>query len=423
MAQSKASPLPCEDADFLFSLAETTTDIHISDLGPAPWNRLGDYTSGLHCKDLGKIVNKNHGFAKYRYDKLWVVRPSPVDPMEVYNHASNMRLVDPILPALPMKSLHSVFRHVHLCTLLQMGAKGDQKYPDSEEFITIDSGNDAWKKAINVGVTCVVWSYEVVQQHYEKFVNLMLSDNFESDVQLGTDEFSIAYRLHKTEAPKHAPVGKTLEECRIDQVLLRSSQQIPHDSMYAVLSWTNTTADAVIDFTRLWHRFMANPKTFQVTYEFFATMGKTPSDGQWTRAAFMAWQIAANRTKECSHNGNKMLSNAVGKPQLSFWLGLSKDFLNGTPHSEPELRWHTLTNLGLASLIASVYTDQSHVHSIEQPTIYQHMLKIYEDVAFTTLVLHIVMVGMCSMLYVATVNTCLPKVYHDSAVFMTYYII
>ena len=236
--------------------------------------------------------------------------------------------MDPILPALPMKPLDAVFRHVHLLTLLHMGAKGDHTYPDSDEFICIESGNDAWKKAINVGVTCVVWPHAVVMQHKSKFINLMLSDNFESDVQLGTDEFSIAWRLHKSEVPKHIPLGKTLEECRIEKVLSQSSHQMPLEHMYAVLTWTNTTADAVIDFARLWHRFIANPKTFQIPFDFFELLGKTPSDAQWTRAAFMAWELAADRKKECIHNGTKYLSNAVQKGQLSFWLGLTKDIVN-----------------------------------------------------------------------------------------------
>ena len=307
----------CEEGEFCLSLAQPMVQMSIHDLGPALFNREGDYTSGQHCKDLAYVMCKRQGFATYRYQCVWAHEPDPSDPLAVYRHGSNMAMVDPALPKLPKKPLLGMFRRVHMVTTLHIADAGNQKFNDSDEYITVDSGNAAWKDAIQNGVMVLKFKWEDIQKHREKFIALMASDNADSDIQMSDDELSISYRLMlEAEIQRTVPVGKTLANIQIDAVRSRAATQMPVQEYRDLLAWVNTTNKACMAWIRMWQRFCCSPKTFFVPTEFFLMLSGTPADCQCCRLCLLSWEFGADRTKECDKVNGKHRSRAVQKPQV-----------------------------------------------------------------------------------------------------------
>ena len=125
---------------FCLALGEEVTIKNIWELGPATFNREGDWTSSQHCSQLGYVINKEQGFAQYRYGEVWAHHPNPFDPIEVAKHGNTMSLIDSKLPTYPLKPLCGMFRKTHMVTLLQQSDKRMMTYPDSDEVIDINSG-------------------------------------------------------------------------------------------------------------------------------------------------------------------------------------------------------------------------------------------------------------------------------------------
>ena len=113
-----------EQGASVLRLAVHDSVMSVDDLGPALFNREGDWTSSQHCRALAKDINKVQGFATYRYDCVWAHEPDPQDACAVARHGNAMNKIDTALPKLPEKPLLGVFRRCHLVTLMQMANMG-----------------------------------------------------------------------------------------------------------------------------------------------------------------------------------------------------------------------------------------------------------------------------------------------------------
>jgi len=235
-----------ELGEFVLSLGSAPVLVPIEELGPSLFNREGDWTSSHHCRDLALVINKKEGFATYRYECVWAHEPNPDDPLEVARHGNQMHLVDSALPLLPMVPLKGTFGHTHLVTLLQMGKKGNVTYPDSDERIDSNSGNDAWRSGMSEGVLVKKFKWKDIIKYKSAFLALMASQNSASTNTLSDDELSISHRF-KVEAlvPRELKPGETMDGLIINAVRGRTNTQLSKEEFMDILSFTNTTATQV----------------------------------------------------------------------------------------------------------------------------------------------------------------------------------
>ena len=94
MSSSDGDGLMAEQGEWVLKLGSEPVIYSVDDLGPALFNREGDWTSSQHCRNLAVHVNKVQGFADYRYDCCWVHEPDPTDVLAVSRHG-NYTGVDP----------------------------------------------------------------------------------------------------------------------------------------------------------------------------------------------------------------------------------------------------------------------------------------------------------------------------------------
>ena len=78
--------LMAEIGEQMIMLAEPPVIMNIKELGPALFNREGDYTSANHCISLAFDINKVQGFADYKYECIYAHEPDPSDMMAVARH-------------------------------------------------------------------------------------------------------------------------------------------------------------------------------------------------------------------------------------------------------------------------------------------------------------------------------------------------
>ena len=279
MGSNPGPVLMAEVGEKMLKLAADPVIYNIDDLGPALFNRKGDWTSSQHCISLAHDINKVQGFADYRYNAIWAHEPDPADSMAVSRHGDMMALVDTNLPRLPDKPLLGVFKNNHLVTLLQMAKQGIATYEGTDEKIDVDSGNEKWRLAIQKGIRVKVFKWKDIQENMQDILKLMASDNKDSTIQLPDDELSIAHRLSAESdvlSQRTIPPGKFVDDLIIDAVKARSATQMNQESFVRLLSWVNTTSKDVLAWVRLWQRFVCDPKVFSVEPDFCCFDRHTP---------------------------------------------------------------------------------------------------------------------------------------------------
>ena len=309
MGSNPGPLLMAEVGEKMLKLGADPVILNVDELGPALFNREGDWTSSQHYKSLAHDINKVQGFADYRYNAVLAHEPDPADSMAVSRHGNMMALVDVNLPRLPDKPLLGVFGGNRLVTLLQMAKQGIAKYEGTDEKIDVDSGNEKWRLAIQKGIRVKVFKWQDIEENMQDILKLMASDNKDSTIQLLDDELSIAHRLRvESDVPRIIPAGKFMDDLIIDAVEARSATQMNRESFVRLLSWANTTSKEVLAWVRLWQRFVCDPKVFSVEPDFFAWISTLPGELQMCRMSLIAWEYAADRQRECTVHGGRWLT-------------------------------------------------------------------------------------------------------------------
>ena len=277
MALSKGAPaqnaLVCENAEFVLSLSKGLQMVRQEDCGPALFNRFGDSLSGRHCMKLAWKICKQHGFARYRYEHGWCHEPNPDKPYEVADHANNMALYDELLPKRPRIELKGVFRRTHLSTLLLMAELGRNLFEDTDEKLTVDSGNGNFKEACTTGLYMHVFKYEDVVKYKDKFLALMSSDNMDSELQMAEDEFSMLFRTHtQLHLKRTIPVGWTLDGLVLEELSRFGRGNFSDQDIKAFFVYAKSSAIEVIEWQRTWHKFICDPQLVFVEASFFGVL-------------------------------------------------------------------------------------------------------------------------------------------------------
>ena len=348
--ESNCQPKVCDVGAKILALSKGRIRIPLNQLAAATFNRFGQATSGKHCQKLMTTILKCHGFQEYRYVAGWCHTPNPQNKLQVWEHNQTFAPGDALLPTYAKGDLYGVFRKTHLVTGCQMVMAGDKSFSDSSGLMDVSWANACLKDVFEHGIFMEVFDYADTVTYRDEFLQLMASDNLDSDMTMPEDEISVLQRMHHAMRLATPTEGSDLRSA-VRHEVERYGCCFSREDLNKFYDFCRTTPQEVLEtFTGTGlHRLLCNPAAFYAPPTFFASLAKCPADATWLRLAFLVWAYGCDRGAECDVVGKKYVSKAVTKVHFeavakldvkirkasNAWLGkVLHQFLIGTANQQ-----------------------------------------------------------------------------------------